>query len=54
MIRTILKTIPGVRPTVLCARRVYKDHFGRPDLPNVLERVPKRRNREGIPKRRES
>ena len=35
-IRTILKTIPGVRPTVLCARRVYNDHFGWPDLRNVL------------------
>jgi SAM-dependent methyltransferase len=36
MIRTILKTIPGVRPTVLCARRAYRDHFGLPDLRKVL------------------
>jgi SAM-dependent methyltransferase len=27
MIRTVLKTIPGVRPTVLRVRRAYKDHF---------------------------
>jgi SAM-dependent methyltransferase len=36
MIRSVLKTIPGVRPTVLSARRVYRDHFGTPDLRKVL------------------
>jgi predicted SAM-dependent methyltransferase len=36
MIRTVLKTIPGVRPTVRSARRVYREHFGRPDLRKVL------------------
>jgi len=36
MIRTVLKTIPGVRPTVLSARRVYQDYFGTPDLRRVM------------------
>jgi predicted SAM-dependent methyltransferase len=36
MIRTVLKTIPGVRPTVQSARRVYREHFGTPDLRKVL------------------
>ena len=36
MIRTVLKTIPGVRPTVVSARRVYREYFGTPDLRKVL------------------
>jgi SAM-dependent methyltransferase len=36
MIRSVLKTIPGVRPAVLSARRVYRNHFGTPDLRKVL------------------
>ena len=36
MIRTVLKTIPGVRPTLRSARRVYREHFGAPDLRKVL------------------
>lgn len=36
MLRTVLKTIPGVAPTVRSARRVYREHFGTPDLRKVL------------------
>ena len=36
MIRSVLKTIPGVRPTVVSARRVYREYFGTPDLRKVM------------------
>lgn len=36
MIRSALKTIPGVRPAVLAARRVFRKHLGAPDLRKVM------------------
>jgi SAM-dependent methyltransferase len=36
MIRSVLKTIPGVRPTVRTARRMYRERFGTRDLRTVL------------------
>jgi SAM-dependent methyltransferase len=36
MIRTALKKIPGVRPTVRYVRSCYEDHFGPPNLRKAL------------------
>jgi SAM-dependent methyltransferase len=36
MIRDVLKTIPGVRPIVRSARRVYREHSGTPDFRRSL------------------